>query len=45
MTGAGNPIANVFQKRTETTKDGKTREFRSFMGPLPVVRFEVVGRP
>jgi hypothetical protein len=38
----GNLIANVFQKRTETTKEGKTREYRSFMGPLPAMPFEVV---
>jgi hypothetical protein len=40
----GNLIANVYQKRTETTKDGKTREYRSFMGPLPAMPFEVVRR-
>ena len=38
----GNLIANVFQKRTETNKEGKTREYRTFMGPLPAIPFEVV---
>ena len=38
----GNLIANAFQKRTETNKEGKTREYRSFMGPLPAIPFEVV---
>jgi hypothetical protein len=38
----GNLIANVFQKRTETNKEGKTREYRSFLGPLPAIPFEVV---
>ncbi len=38
----GNLIANVFQKRTETNKEGKTREYRAFMGPLPAIPFEVV---
>ena len=38
----GNLIANAFQKGTQTTKDGKTREYRSFMGPMPAIPFEVV---
>ncbi len=38
----GNLIANAFQKRTETNKEGKTREYRTFMGPLPAMPFEVV---
>jgi hypothetical protein len=38
----GNLIANAFQKRTETNKEGKTREYRSFMGPLTAIPFEVV---
>jgi hypothetical protein len=38
----GNLIANVFQNRTLTTKEGKTQEYRSFMGPLPAMPFEVV---
>ena len=38
----GNLIANGFQKRTETNKEGKTREYRTFLGPLPAIPFEVV---
>ncbi len=38
----GNLIANAFRKRTETNKEGKTREYRSFMGVLPAIPFEVV---
>ncbi len=38
----GNLIANTFRKRTETNKEGKTREYRSFMGVLPAIPFEVV---
>lgn len=38
----GNLIVNTFRKRTETNKEGKTREYRSFMGVLPAIRFEVV---
>lgn len=38
----GNLIVNTFRKRTETNKEGKTREYRSFYGPLPAIRFEVV---
>ncbi len=38
----GNLIAHGFQKRTETTKEGKTREYRTFLGPLPAIPFEVV---
>ncbi|NQT39880.1 MAG: hypothetical protein HQ581_20470 [Planctomycetes bacterium] len=38
----GNLIANGFQKRTETTKEGKTQEYRTFLGPLPTMPFEVV---
>ncbi len=40
----GNLIANGFQKRTETNKEGKTREYRTFLGPLPAIPFEVVKR-
>ena len=40
----GNLIANGFQKRTVTDKDGKTREYRTFLGPLPAIPFEVVKR-
>ena len=38
----GNLIANAFRKGTETTKDGKKREFRYLHGPLPAIPFEVV---
>jgi len=38
----GNLIANGYQKRTETNKEGKTREYRTFLGPLPAIPFEVV---
>ncbi len=38
----GNLIANGFQKRTETNKEGKTREYRTFLGPLSAMPFEVV---
>jgi len=40
----GNLIVNGFQKRTETNREGKTREYRSFLGPLPAIPFEVVKR-
>jgi hypothetical protein len=40
----GNLIANGYQKRTQTTKEGKTREYRTFLGPLPAIPFEVVER-
>ena len=38
----GNLIANAFQNRTQTDKEGKTREYRSFLGPLPAMPFQVV---
>jgi hypothetical protein len=38
----GNLIVNVFQTRTETNKEGKTREYRTFRGPLPAIPFEIV---
>jgi len=38
----GNLIANGYQKRTETNKEGKTREYRSFLGPLPAIPFDVI---
>jgi len=38
----GNLIVNGFQKRTQTNREGKTREFRTFLGPLPAIPFEVV---
>ncbi|MHB8897590.1 MAG: PPC domain-containing protein [Thermoguttaceae bacterium] len=40
----GNLILNSFRRRTETNKEGKTREYRSFMGVLPAIAFEVVER-
>jgi hypothetical protein len=40
----GNLIANGYQKRTETARDGKTREYRTSLGPLPAIPFEVVPR-
>ncbi|MGO8751924.1 MAG: PPC domain-containing protein [Thermoguttaceae bacterium] len=39
---AGNLIANAFQNRTDTTKDGKIRAYRALLGPLPALPFEVV---
>ena len=38
----GNLIANAFSKGTVTDKDGKTREVRNLMGPLPAIPFEIV---
>jgi hypothetical protein len=38
----GNLIVNVFQKRTETNREGRTREVRTFRGPLPAIPYEVV---
>jgi hypothetical protein len=38
----GNLIGNGYQKRAETNKEGKTREYRTFLGPLPAIPFEVV---
>jgi len=38
----GNLIVNTFRTRKETNKEGKTREYRSFYGPLPAIPFEVV---
>jgi hypothetical protein len=38
----GNLIANGFQKRIETNREGKTREYRTFLGPLPAIPFEVL---
>jgi hypothetical protein len=40
----GNLIANGYQMRKQTTKDGKTREYRTSLGPLPAIPFEVVPR-
>jgi hypothetical protein len=38
----GNLIANGYQKRTQTTRDGETREYRTSLGPLPAIPFKVV---
>jgi hypothetical protein len=38
----GNLIANASQQRRWTDKGGKTREYRSVMGALPAIPFEVV---
>ncbi len=36
-----NLIAYGYQQRTETTRDGKTRQYRSSLGPLPAIPFAV----
>ena len=38
----GNLMANAFLQTTVTEKDGKTREVRNLIGPLPAMPFEVV---
>lgn len=38
----GNLMANAFLQTTVTEQDGKTREARNFIGPLPALPFEVV---
>lgn len=38
----GNLIVNGYQKRTQTDREGKTREYRTFLGPLPAIPFEVI---
>lgn len=38
----GNLIATASQQRTYTEKDGKTREYRSVLGTLPAIPFEIV---
>jgi hypothetical protein len=38
----GNLMANAFLQSTVTEKDGKTREVRNFIGPLPALPFEIV---
>ena len=38
----GNLMANAFLQTTATEKDGKTREVRNFIGPLPALPFEIV---
>jgi hypothetical protein len=37
----GNLMANAFLQTRVTEKDGKTREVRNFIGPLPALPFEV----
>jgi hypothetical protein len=39
-----NLIASASQQRTLTEKDGKTRQYRSVLGTLPAIPFEVVKR-
>jgi hypothetical protein len=38
----GNLMANAFLQTTATEKDGKTREVRNLIGPLPALPFEIV---
>jgi hypothetical protein len=38
----GNLMANVFLQSTVTEKDGKTREVRNLIGPMPAMPFEIV---
>jgi hypothetical protein len=38
----GNLMANAFSKSAVTTNDGKTRDVRNLIGPLPAIPFEVV---
>lgn len=38
----GNLMANAYLKTTVTEKDGKTREVRNLIGPLPALPFEIV---
>jgi len=38
----GNMMANVFLQSTVTEKDGKTREVRNLIGPMPAMPFEIV---
>jgi len=38
----GNLMANAFLQTTVTEKDGKAREVRNLIGPLPAMPFEVV---
>jgi hypothetical protein len=40
----GNLMANAFLQATVKEKDGKTREVRNLIGPLPALPFEVVKR-
>ncbi len=38
----GNIMANAFLQSTVTEKDGKTREVRNLIGPMPAMPFEIV---
>jgi hypothetical protein len=38
----GNLMANAFLQSTVTEKDGKTREVRNLIGPMPAIPFEIV---
>ncbi len=38
----GNLMANAFLQTTVTEKDGKTREVRNLIGPLPAIPFEII---
>ena len=38
----GNLMANAFLQTAVTEKDGKTREQRMLIGPLPAIPFEIV---
>jgi hypothetical protein len=38
----GNLMANAFLQSTVTEKDGKTREVRNLIGPMPAMPFEIV---
>ncbi len=38
----GNLMANAYVQTTVTEQDGKTREVRNLIGPLPAIRFEIV---
>ena len=39
----GNLMANVFLQSTVAEKDGKTREVRNLIGPMPAIPFEIMG--
>jgi hypothetical protein len=41
-TWKGNLMANAYVQTTVTEQDGKTREVRNLIGPLPAIRFEIV---
>jgi hypothetical protein len=38
----GNLMANAYVQTTVTEQDGKTREVRNLIGPLPAIRFEII---